>query len=194
LCTESEGSESFKELYEGVLEFAEKDRVYTAITQPAGRASELGLPGAIGTTPDCPPGACPGASIPMIFPDGRVTACIGPAITLKDNHPLLLGNLNEGPLAEILDEADENTVLHVIRVWGPKKLMALLREFDSKIQLPREFLKGSICDACHQMLRNEESRAALQELNRNARLREKMNYARIYYLGEYSPKVTQMNR
>ncbi|MFM7448310.1 MAG: hypothetical protein ACKO24_06915 [Leptolyngbyaceae cyanobacterium] len=81
------------------------DTVLTAITFPAGRALKSADLLNYQTTDTPPISACAAGSSPIIFPDGRVIACIGPVIDLASSHPLVLGNLRNEPLSTILDRA-----------------------------------------------------------------------------------------
>ena len=123
-------------------------------------------------------------SAPVVFPDGKVMACIGPLLTLPESCPMCLGNLQKQTLAEILDQAELNPVLHIIRVWGPHKLVSLLREYEHGDLLPKEYICNSHCDICYKLLSNDRIIALLSDI-----LEEKENlyilaYARMHYLKE----------
>ncbi|MCC7174851.1 MAG: SPASM domain-containing protein [Bryobacterales bacterium] len=137
-------------------------------------------------TDEPPAGACPSAHTPVIFPDGRVSACIGPVIDLKVKHPLLLGNLREESLARILDAAETNAVLHIIRVWGPSKLLEMIQASGYAGRLPARFVDGSICHLCYSILSDAGLREAAAELARDRQLLERTAYGRQYYLNETS--------
>lgn len=124
------------------------------------------------------------ASYPVIFPDGKVTGCIGPLITVPAPHPLYLGNLYQEPLAHILDRAEHNLILHAVRVWGPHKLAALLKEHGQAGLLPAEYIANCICDTCYKLLTDPRIVAALEEIVDSPEFRRLVGYARAYYLRE----------
>jgi MoaA/NifB/PqqE/SkfB family radical SAM enzyme len=184
VCTESESDPGYLRLRAELERVIERDRISTVITFPAGRALAK-MDSWAYEMADLPPvGACPSASTPAIFPDGRIYACMGPVIDLHGDHLLLLGNLKERPLAKILDEAEQNLVLHIIRVWGPGKLLAFLQERGYGDRLPRRYVKDSICNLCYALMSDPGLCRAMDELARDAGLREKTAYARGFYLRE----------
>ena len=184
VCTESETDPGYLRLRAELERVIDRDRISTVITFPAGRALAKMDAWAYEMTDLPPVGACPSASTPAIFPDGRVYACMGPVIDLHGNHPLLLGNLKARPLSAILDEGEQNLALHIIRVWGPGKLLALLEERGHGDSLPRRYVKDSICNLCHALMSDPGLCRAMEELARDADLRAKTAYARGYYLRE----------
>ena len=120
----------------------------------------------------------------MVFPDGRVIACIGPIIDLKNQHPLILGNLRENTLAEILDTAETNVILHAIRLWGPKRIIQRLQEAGFGDKLPKTYIKNSVCHACYELMSTPEIVSFLGELSEDREFTRKVAYGRVYYLNE----------
>ena len=190
VCTENLNDPEYLHLRSQLEEIVDQNNISTVITFPAGRALNRINSFRYQTTTEFPATACGSASTPTIFPDGRVYACIGPVIDLHTPHPLLLGNLREEPLAEILDAAEVNPVLHFLRVWGPGRLLGLLKEKGYASKLPRLFIQNGMCNLCYTLMSDNELCATMAELMHDPELQEKMAYARLYYLDE----ATMLNR
>jgi MoaA/NifB/PqqE/SkfB family radical SAM enzyme len=184
VCTENEDDEEYMEMMERLKEIVDDDLIKTAITFPAGRALKEIDALKYQTTTEPPISACSAGSSPIIFPDGRVIACIGPVIDLKSDHPLILGNLRNNSLEEILDKAELNSILHAIRIWGPKKLISLIQENGLQEHLPERYIRNSVCNACYSLMSNDVIVRFLKELSRDFEFRRKIGYARVYYLNE----------
>jgi organic radical activating enzyme len=184
IITDRDDDPEFLRVKSEVLKTSEAENIRTGITFPVGRASEIKAQLKYSVTSEPPKEACQAASSPCIFPDGRVYGCIGPLIDLQADHPLLLGSLRETPMHEILDRAETNAVLHALRLWGPKRLITMLREAGLGRHLPFEFVTGSICNACFSLMSNPAVREWLQQLEQDAEFRRKVAYGRLYYLHE----------
>ena len=128
ICTDNEDDPEFLKIKDEVTAFCDADRVRVTITFPVGRAQKRAHRFHYRTAPEPTSAACSMASSPVIYPDGKVSACIGPVLTLPPDHPLFLGDLRKETLPEILDRAELNPVLHIIRVWGPQKLIPHLKQ------------------------------------------------------------------
>jgi len=184
IVTDSEDDPEFQRVKSEVLKTSEPENIRTGITFPVGRATQIKSQLKYSLSDEPPREACQAASSPCIFPDGRVYGCIGPLIELQHDHPLLLGNLHETPMHEILNRAETNVVLHALRLWGPKKLIAMLRDAGLGRHLPVEFITGSICNACFSLFSNVAVREWLLQLEQDAEFRRKVAYGRLYYLNE----------
>ena len=184
VCTEDENDPEYRSLLARLEDVVEESAIRTFITFPGGRASANASSFRYAMTSECPGTACSSASIPTVFPDGRVFACIGPVIDLRTDHPLLLGNLRETPLAELLDKAELNPVLHLLRIWGPGRLLSLLEAKGYGARLPRQFVVNGICNLCYSLMADEILCGAMRELSSDEELTEKTAYARLYYLNE----------
>jgi MoaA/NifB/PqqE/SkfB family radical SAM enzyme len=184
VCTENEEDEGYQRILEQLRGIGETDSINTAVTFPAGRALKRLDRSRYPLTTEPPISACAAGSSPIIFPDGRVIACIGAVIDLKNDHPLVLGNLRENTLQDILDRAETNPVLHSIRVWGPRKLIALIQEAGLGKYLPQNYIKDSVCNACYQLMASEKIVEYLSHLSQDAEFSRKVAYARIYYMRE----------
>lgn len=184
VCTENEDDDEHKKLLNKLLEITEMDTINVAVTFPAGRAlKKLGIL-KHKTTEDPPISACSAGSSPIVFPDGKVIACIGPVIDLPSSHPLVLGNLRKNSLNEILDNAELNPILHAIRIWGPKKLISIIKDAGLGRYLPERYIKDSVCNACYQLMSNSKIVEFLARLAENLEFRRNIAYARVYYLKE----------
>lgn len=184
LCTENPDDPEHIRILEQVRSVSEMDAIHTAITFPAGRALEK-LDTAKYVKSDQPPiSACSFANSPVIFPDGKVLACIGPVIDIPNKHPLVLGNLGENSLKDILDRAELNPVLHTLRVWGPRKIVELIATSDLKNMLPKEYIADSICQACYMLLNTPAITDHLRALSQDETYAKRVAYARVFYLKE----------
>lgn len=184
VCTDSKEDAGFLKIMEDLKTIGEGDNVRLAITAPVGRARKHThqFNYRVETAPAA--SACNMASSPVVFPDGRVIACIGPVLTLPSRHPMYLGNLNEESLAEILDRAELNPLLHTIRVWGPHRLVACLKQNGMESLLPKEYIADCVCDVCFKLLSDGPIVAALNEILQDEESRHTLAYARVYYLNE----------
>jgi MoaA/NifB/PqqE/SkfB family radical SAM enzyme len=189
VCAQSLDDPELRSLLDRLHALTPPDTINTAITFPAGRALRRLDPARYRLSPDAPVAACAAGSSPIVFPDGRVLACIGPVIDLRDDHPLLLGNLFQEPLAAILDRAEENAVLHAIRVWGPRKLIEAVRTTGPAHRLPNAYIDGSVCNACYALMADAELVAHLRRLATDREFIEKVRYGRAYYMHEASPEL-----
>lgn len=183
VCTENRRDEGYLEIMQKLHELTDDDHLRTAIALPAGRAMHE-----LGTSKydwsDAPPRSACTSSSPIIFPDGRVVACIGPVIALDSPHPLLLGNLRRESMAEILDRAEANPILHMIRVWGPHKLVSLVRDSHLASLLPQRYISSTICEACYHLMATPQLVGFLEELARDQGQQVTTAYGRAYYLEE----------
>jgi MoaA/NifB/PqqE/SkfB family radical SAM enzyme len=184
VCTEDVNSREYQDLLEQLQRIVAADCISTAITFPVGRAAGFLKAAQYGMTHELPNAACPSADTPVVFPDGRVVACMGPVVDLCNGHPLLLGNLREKSLDYILDKAEMNPILHILRVWGPGRLYEILQEKGYGSRLPRQFIKDSICNLCYSMIADDSLHAALNDLARDNQLKQKIAFGRQYYLSE----------
>jgi MoaA/NifB/PqqE/SkfB family radical SAM enzyme len=184
VCTQSKTDPIYLDLMQRLKSFVEAEKINTATAMPVGRARFTLQRAHYDLCEQTPVSACANASAPMILPDGRVVACVGPLIALRTAHPLLLGNARISPLSEILDEAEQNAVLHAIRVWGPHKLVDGLKANGWQHDLPHDYIEGNPCDVCHQLMSNPRLSQALRELDSQREFRERVAYGRLYYLQE----------
>jgi hypothetical protein len=124
------------------------------------------------------------AHAPVILPDGRVVACFGPLVSLDTEHPLALGDLREESIEAVLDRAEQNVVLHAIRLWGPAELIRRAREAGLGANLPTRFVANSVCSACYALLTEPTIVQYLTRLQKDAEFRNEVAWARVYYMNE----------
>lgn len=184
VCTENEEDEEYKEILKKLREITEMETINTAVTFPAGRALKKLKDLKYRMSNEPPISACSAGSSPIIFPDGRVIACIGPVIDISSAHPLILGNLRVNYLKEILDGAELNPILHAIRIWGPKRLISIIKEAGLNQYLPEKYIKDSVCNACYNLMSNDKIIDFLTQLAEDFEFKRKVAYARVYYLKE----------
>lgn len=183
VCTENEADRAYQGIVKKLKQFTDEDRILTAVTFRAGRALHR-TDGNYQTALTPPRSACSAGSSPIIFPDGRVIACIGPIIDLTSEHPLVLGNLRKESLATILDRAEFNPILHAIRIWGPRRLISLAEDAGLGENLPTEYIKDSVCYACYDLMANDRMGQFYADLISDDDFVRKVAYGRAYYLGE----------
>lgn len=184
IVTESEDSADYQRIRAAVLETTAPDAIRTGVTFPVGRAEQIRDQLRYPLTKDPPREACQASSSPCIFPDGRVYGCIGPLLELRGAHPLLVGNVREHSVAEVFDAAEINVVLHALRLWGPSRLVAMLRGTPLASRLPVKYVAGSVCNACHALFADDALRGRLMALQDDAEFRRFVAYARLHYLDE----------
>lgn len=184
VCTDNYEDSEYQLLLERLAAITSTDTILTAITFPAGRALKSADLLKYQTTDTPPISACAAGSSPIIFPDGRVIACIGPVIDLASSHPLVLGNLRNESLSNILNRAQINPILHAIRLWGPKKLISMAEEAGLGPYLPQTYIEGSVCHACYGLMASEKLVEFLNQLAEDSEFQRKVAYGRLYYLEE----------
>ena len=184
VCTDNVENPQYLKIVDDITSLGVYDKIRPAITFPVGRAQNLVRNFNYHLSPEAPVSACTMASSPIAFPDGKMLACIGPIVSLPENHPLYLGNAQKESLADILDRAEVNPILHLIRVWGPYKLVAMLKERGLSDDLPREYISTCVCDICYKLFSNGTLLAALNEMMHEEELLEYTAYARLFYLNE----------
>ena len=184
VCFEDETNPEFLRL-KGDLEQIVEDRlIRLSSVFPAGRARKtLKLDRQI-FRDEPAPGPCLGAEFPTAFPDGRVIGCMALLTELPPGHPLNLGSLREKSLAQILDGAETNVALHLLRVWGPRLLAELLTDAGFKDRLPQKYISHGYCDLCYALLDDNELTAGLARLTDDRELAEQTAHARQQYLKE----------
>ena len=126
--------------------------IRSEVTVPAGRARTLADSLRTRTAPEPVASACAAAVTPVILPDGRVMACTEPMRSKLKSCPLCLGDLRKEPLEAILDRAETNPLLQLIRICGPHRMISLLESRGYGDILPKEYICDSRCDICHKIL------------------------------------------
>jgi MoaA/NifB/PqqE/SkfB family radical SAM enzyme len=184
VCTDNEEDQQHQKIMHDLKAIGEADRIRVSITYPVGRAQSKARHFSYRTACEPTVSACTMASSPVVFPEGKVSACIGPVLTLPPMHPMFLGNLQQETLSEILDRSELNPVLHTIRAWGPHKLVSFLRQHELEALLPKEYICNCLCDVCYKLMSDERIVAALESILQDEQIRQTIAYARLYYLNE----------
>jgi MoaA/NifB/PqqE/SkfB family radical SAM enzyme len=184
VCTDYEENPEYLKIIDDLKKIGESDKIRVSITYPVGRAQKKTEYFRYTTTSRATVSACSMASSPVVFPDGRVTACIGPILTLNSIHPLLLGNLQHEKLSDVLERSEVNTILHIIRTWGPQKLVSMLQENGFGSLLPQKYIENCICDVCYKLMSDVRILDALQKIVQDEQIKQTIAYARLYYLNE----------
>lgn len=184
VCTDDEQNPQYRKIVDDLTALGVGDKIRPAVTFPVGRARNLVRKLSYPYSAAPPVSACTMAGSPIAFPDGKVLACIGPLVALPPSHPLYLGNLNQESMASILDRAEVNPVLHIIRIWGPHKLVSMLQERGLGDVLPQDYVSTCICDICFKLFSNEKLLAGLNDLSRDDSTLQLVAYARLFFLQE----------
>jgi MoaA/NifB/PqqE/SkfB family radical SAM enzyme len=182
VCTDNREDLEFKKTIKLLREMGEEDNTRVAFTFPVGRGQTCDLSHKTSSEPSA--GGCSMAGSPIIFPNGKVIACIGPVITLPPGHPLFLGDLKKESLNDILERAEMNPILHIIRIWGPKRLFLLLKEQHYDNLLPTNYVEESICDCCYKLLSDKKIVDVLEDVIIDKKLIELTAYGRLNYFNE----------
>ncbi|MFX1394633.1 MAG: radical SAM protein [Promethearchaeota archaeon] len=181
VSTENVNSPECKSIIKDITKLTSYNKIEITTVFPVGRASQLNMNKKYTKKPPKIP--CLFATTPFIFPNGIVTACIGPLVTLHYNNPLILGDLRNNTLEYILRSSEDNLLLHSLRLWGPRILYNILQQKGLSQLLPKKFVKNNICDSCYNLLKNKSIEKEIANLEE---LREKIAYERTYYMGEVS--------
>lgn len=184
LCTDNTQDEAYRRIYNALLDVTAAETIRTTLAHGSGRSRGIAELGERRLSRTPPSEACASAGAPLVLPNGRIVACAGPVMGLSCSHPLSLGNLREEPLAQILDRAEMNTILHAIRLWGPQALVAIIQEGGFETCLPERYMDGSLCDTCYQLMARRVVRGHLSEAALDTQLCRKVAYGRLYYLKE----------
>lgn len=184
VCTDYEENPDYLKIIDDLKNIGEREKIRISITYPVGRAKKKADSFHYPTTSRATISACSMASSPVVFPDGSVTACIGPILTLNSNHPLLLGNLQHDKLSDVLERSEVNTILHIIRTWGPQKLVSMLQENGFGALLPQKYIENCICDVCYKLMSDARIIDALKKVVQNEETKQTIAYGRLYYLNE----------
>jgi organic radical activating enzyme len=184
VTTEDETSREFKTFQAKIERLCPPENIQLTTTFLAGRATdEIDKSGQRTSSTPCD-SKCGAAGSPVLFPDGRVIACIGALIALPTQHPLVLGTLRQDSLADILDKSEGNTILHSLRVWGPGKLVSLIRDTYGDSDLPDEFIDNAICDPCYKIMSNKKLLKKVEELANDPMYIRTVAYGRAFHLKE----------
>ena len=163
-------------LLDGVLS---RDKITTQPIVRAGRAASLTDGDFCSFELDMP---CEGAGIPVLQPDGNLQACCGPAYNLPYANPLWLGNVNETSLSHVLEEAQYNPAVHVIRSRGPYHLWKMVRG-ENQEDLKR-FDTTNFCSFCMSMMSDSDFLRDLYAFTADPAVLKRVAVERFFVLQE----------
>lgn len=185
VCTISKDDKTYIDIISNLKSIAPGCSINTTITIPKGRAEKLANRSFYAMEKCLPLIPCISCSAPVITPAGRVLACCGVMQAIEESiNPLVLGNLYDKSLSSILDEAELNPILHIIRIWGPGRLVSMAKDVGLGEYLPESYISGSICDICSILMSREKIIDFLYQLALNPTIRNLVSNARSLYLGE----------
>ena len=124
---------------------------------------------------------CVNASRPVVAPDGMVYACCGPASALKNPNPLWLGDANASSLTSVLEEAQYNVTLQIIRTKGPYHLWSLVRDGNGDLQ---RYDTTNLCSLCMSLMSDPGFVRELESIVQDPKLLRKIAIERFFLLQE----------
>jgi organic radical activating enzyme len=192
ICFDDDSEPAYRESRRALTDVVDPTLIRTSPIIPAGRAAWRIRPDRFARTSVPPAGPCRAADFPTVFPDGRLIGCMGIVTELPPGHPLRLGHLQAQSLDHILDEAETNVALQILRVWGPGRLLAMLEEAGCGAMLPKAYLKHGSCDLCYALLSDDGLRGKVTSLTAAAEV-EETAYGLLYYLNE-GTMLARMNQ
>lgn len=142
-------------------------RLGSAVELPPHRFQRLVTP---------PAGACRVVLKPLVDVDGTVYACSGPSLHSRRPSPLVLGDANAEPLADVLERARHDPLLEAISLVGPGGLYRLLEE-DAP---PARDAYFGVCELCLQITDLPEVVAALRRRLSRAEAKRLLTAARLW--------------
>jgi organic radical activating enzyme len=184
VCTVCKEDTTYRDIMSYLEKVVSNHSINTTITIPNGRANKMVNRSLYKMEKDPPQIPCLSCSCPVITPTGKVLACCGAIQAIESANPLILGSLRDDSLSNILDEAELNPILHIIRLWGPDRLISMAKEAGLGRYLPESYIKGSTCDICNSLMTRKEIIDFLFQLAFNQEIRKLVAKARSLYLGE----------
>ena len=105
-------------------------------------------------------GGCPWAiRSAAISSKGHFVSCCG--FEVEDNEILDYGDLNEKPLSELLERADNDLITNMIAIMGPPKIKQFLEQMcPDEVDFPRESYR-SYCEVCEDLVGIRKNREAM---------------------------------
>jgi hypothetical protein len=184
ICTTSLRDLKYKKIIAKLEKIARKESISTSIIIPVGRAKKMADISCCCISEEVPIAPCTTINSPLIMPDGKVLACCGALLDLHSRHSLILGDLQETSLQNILDASELNPILHMLRLWGPGRLLSIIKDAGLAKNLPKKYIENCSCHACYSMLSDSEINNFLFKLKENSEFNRLVAFARAYYFGE----------
>lgn len=156
---------------------------------PTGRAKVFDI-GAFDTVRESlPDGACDLLGAPVFIHDGTAVACcqidaVNEAAR-KPNSAYVIGNAQRDDVATLRDRVEDDVVFQALRVYGPRRLVELLRRDGFEPALQSQY--DGICFLCRDLLRNSVATGRLKQLLQTQAYRQEIRLSRILQYGELRP-------
>jgi hypothetical protein len=138
---------------------ADEVLIRAQVVWPIGQAEELirGSESALVAVDDLDL-ACPMFG-PVVTPDGKVKGCCSSLLHLKDENPLILGDLSREALGEVLKRAEGNGYYTFLKEFGLYPIVRVLRRSDHSGSLKASYT--DVCHLCHDIHSNPHARKFL---------------------------------
>lgn len=124
---------------------------------------------------------CMSASRPAVALDGTVYACCLPPTHLNHPNPLWLGNAREQSLAAVLEAAQFNIPLQILRTRGPYQLWRLVRGHSDPLQ---HYDTTSLCGLCLSLMSDQAFLADLERVAHDAAILKRVAVERLFLFDE----------
>ncbi len=168
-------------------ELFERLVIITQHIHSVGMAKYLRFPELKKPVKELSPLACGNLSMPFILHDGTVMACCGDIILNPELYDsLCLGNIELTPLNQILREADQNYLIHALRLWGPSGLLKRIPDEKLTPGLKKGYSAGNICDLCSDMLSHSDIVNQLKDELSRKKVQREIALGRSLKYGELS--------
>jgi pyruvate-formate lyase-activating enzyme len=94
---------------------------------------------------------------PVITPDGDLFACCGTTVATRTGFrkEFLIGNLDERPLTELLQDLEYDPLFNALMLEGPWQLYQILKPIEPGLIKRQRFV--NICDLCEQIVCNQKA-------------------------------------
>lgn len=128
----------------------------------------------------------------IILQNGQLALCC--AADLPKNSPLLVGSIDQEPVAELQKRIQNNYLIPFIEVLGLKEMFKMLKKRGGDIEFNKNDLhEANICKTCNKLLSNDKYRNYFQEKIKDPEI-EKLIAGRylLYYGHSYLIKKHAM--
>lgn len=152
--------------------------------QPLGRA-ETEIPYDKIFAYDVSLACCRSADVHAVNAAGDLTACCGATGEWSEDHPLKFGNIKNNSLSNLLNDANQNPILHAVRLWGSAGLLKLALEEAERREIHISPPKiQNLCELCRLVNTSEPYVSLLVDAVKREEVVRKIAVARLIELGE----------
>ena len=124
---------------------------------------------------------------PVIQEDGTLVACCqSDVVQGRERTALLLGDLNEGTLAEFMARVDADVYLQTLRVYGPQVIAREAARQNWRWR-PRAYEVENICDLCRDLAADRRVVDGFRVLHDTPQYRRELALMRVVRYGEIQP-------